>query len=133
MLAHVEHNLAVDGAERLDAGHLADLVRLELDGELTATQAKTVLAEMVAERRVTRRPSPRTSGSRPWTPRPSRRSSTRSIADSPTEWGEYVEGDEKRRGKITGFFVGKVMKATKGQADGRAVNAILAARRSSAG
>ncbi|MBU6330680.1 MAG: hypothetical protein KGR18_12100, partial [Acidobacteria bacterium] len=38
-------------------------------------------------------------------------------------------GDDKRRGKLQGFFVGAVMKATKGQADGRAVTAILDARR----
>jgi len=33
---------------------------------------------------------------------------------------------------LQGFFVGAVMKATKGQADGKAVNAILDARRSAA-
>src|SRR5690349_19710454 len=47
VLTHVEHNLAVDGAASLDVGHFTELVRLELDGKLTATQAKTVLAEMV--------------------------------------------------------------------------------------
>ena len=44
----------------------------------------------------------------------------------------FVEGDEKARGKLTGFFVGKVMKATKGQADGKAVTAILQSRRAAA-
>ncbi len=48
VLTHVEHNLAVDGAESLSAEHLAALVTMETGGELTATQAKTVLAEVVA-------------------------------------------------------------------------------------
>ena len=48
MLRHVEHNLAVEGAERLDPAGLATLVIMEADGELTATQGKAVLAEMVA-------------------------------------------------------------------------------------
>ena len=40
----------------------------------------------------------------------------------------YVNGDDKRRGKLTGFFVGKVMQASKGQADGKTVTAILRQR-----
>src|SRR3546814_19244910 len=47
VLTHVEHNLAVEGAESLSAEHLAALVKMETSGELTATQAKAVLAEMV--------------------------------------------------------------------------------------
>ena len=52
------------------------------------------------------------------------------IAESPEEWADFCGGDDKRRGKLQGFFVGKVMKATRGQADGKAVNAVLDARRS---
>jgi Asp-tRNA(Asn)/Glu-tRNA(Gln) amidotransferase B subunit len=37
-------------------------------------------------------------------------------------------GDEKERRKKSGFFVGEVMKATRGQADGRIVNELLARR-----
>src|SRR3546814_9444868 len=47
LLTHVEHNLAVEGAESLSAEHLAALVKMETSAELTATQAKAVLAEMV--------------------------------------------------------------------------------------
>ncbi|MEZ5312058.1 MAG: Asp-tRNA(Asn)/Glu-tRNA(Gln) amidotransferase subunit GatB, partial [Microthrixaceae bacterium] len=48
------------------------------------------------------------------------------IAANPDEWQRYCDGD----GKLTGFFVGQVMKATKGQADGKAVSALLNARKS---
>ena len=47
------------------------------------------------------------------------------IAEHPDEWASFVAGDEKRRGKLTGFFVGKVMQASKGKADGKAVTAAL--------
>ena len=40
----------------------------------------------------------------------------------------YVEGDDKARGKLTGFFMGKVMQASKGQADGKAATALLRSR-----
>jgi len=47
------------------------------------------------------------------------------IEDHPTEWGRFCEGD----GKVTGFFVGQVMRATKGQADGKVVTQLLNARK----
>ena len=50
------------------------------------------------------------------------------IAAHPEDWAAFTAGDDKERKKKSGFFVGKVMKATSGQADGRAVNEILARR-----
>ncbi len=43
------------------------------------------------------------------------------VANNPDEWERYKGGDEK----LAGFFVGQVMKATGGKADGKAVTAIL--------
>ena len=57
------------------------------------------------------------------------RSSTRSSPPTPTTGTTYVGGDDKRRKKVPGFFIGKVMKATQGQADGKAVTALLEQRR----
>ncbi|MCX6526228.1 MAG: hypothetical protein NTX58_15935, partial [Actinobacteria bacterium] len=42
----------------------------------------------------------------------------------PEQWQRFCEGDPK----ISGFFVGKVMKATQGQADGKVVAGLLADR-----
>jgi Asp-tRNA(Asn)/Glu-tRNA(Gln) amidotransferase B subunit len=39
-----------------------------------------------------------------------------------------VGGDDKERRKKAGFFVGQVMRATQGNADGRIVNELLARR-----
>jgi aspartyl-tRNA(Asn)/glutamyl-tRNA(Gln) amidotransferase subunit B len=127
VLTHVEHNLAVDGAESLDADHLAQLVKMETGGELTATQAKDVLAEMV------------TSGQGPAEIAKAKgyeamgEDALASVVDeviaaNAGEWERFVSGDDKARGKLTGFFVGQVMKATRGQADGKAVTALLRER-----
>ena len=50
------------------------------------------------------------------------------IAAHPEDWAAFTSGDDKERKKKSGFFVGQVMKATGGQADGRAVNEVLARR-----
>ncbi len=50
------------------------------------------------------------------------------IAANPGAWGRYLAGDAK----VTGFFVGQIMRATKGQADGKAVTALLRERAASA-
>ncbi|MBM3684222.1 MAG: Asp-tRNA(Asn)/Glu-tRNA(Gln) amidotransferase subunit GatB [Actinobacteria bacterium] len=129
VLTHIEHNLAVDGADALTALSFAALVALETSGALTATQTKDVLATLVAE-----------GGSGD----PAAIAAAKGyeamasdalagavdavIAANPEEWSRYVEGDERARGKLTGFFVGQVMKQTRGQADGKAVTALLAAR-----
>jgi aspartyl-tRNA(Asn)/glutamyl-tRNA(Gln) amidotransferase subunit B len=130
VLTHVEHNLAVEGAERLDPARLAALVTMETGGELTATQAKAVLAEMVV------------SGDDPAAIAKAKGFEAMSagalgavvdqaIADNPDEWQSYLAGDGKARGKLTGFFMGKIMQATKGQADGKAATALLRERASS--
>ena len=53
---------------------------------------------------------------------------SRLIAEHPDDWAAFTSGDEQERKKKSGFFVGQVMKATGGQADGRAVNELLAHR-----
>ncbi len=123
-LTHAEHHLADDRAQELDPAAFAALVRMETDGALTATQAKTVLAELVAgggdpaaiaaERGFEAMDTSELEGMVDGI-----------IAANPDEWQRYCDGDAK----ITGFFVGQVMQATGGKADGKAVTALLAARR----
>jgi aspartyl-tRNA(Asn)/glutamyl-tRNA(Gln) amidotransferase subunit B len=48
----------------------------------------------------------------------------RVIAANPDQWTRFVEGE----GKLMGFLVGEVMRATKGKADGKAVTALLRQR-----
>jgi aspartyl-tRNA(Asn)/glutamyl-tRNA(Gln) amidotransferase subunit B len=127
---HVINNLSVeDGADSLDPAGFAALVSMEVAGELTATQAKAVLAEMVsggkdpvaiaAELGFEAMDTSELEGLIDGL-----------IADNPGEWDRFVSGDDRERGKMQGFFTGQIMKATKGQADGKIVNQILSARRS---
>jgi aspartyl-tRNA(Asn)/glutamyl-tRNA(Gln) amidotransferase subunit B len=129
VLTHVEHNLAVDGAGSLDPDRLATLVIMETGGELTATQAKAVLAEMVVSgddpAAIAKAKGFEAMGADALTS-----AVDQVIAGHPDEWARYVEGDDKARGKLTGWFVGQVMAATKGQADGKAVTALLRERAS---
>jgi aspartyl-tRNA(Asn)/glutamyl-tRNA(Gln) amidotransferase subunit B len=127
VLTHVEHNLAIEGAERTSPAHLAALVTMETAGELTATQAKVVLAEVVA------------TGEDPASIAQAKgfealdSGALESLVDGviaahPEEWEQYRSGDAKAQGKLTGFFMGKVMQASKGQADGKAATALLRQR-----
>jgi aspartyl-tRNA(Asn)/glutamyl-tRNA(Gln) amidotransferase subunit B len=127
VLTHVEHNLAVDGAESLSADHLAALVRMETGGELTATQAKTVLAEVVATGRAPADVA-KEKGFEALDTGALERIVDEVIAAHPDEWATFQTGDDKARGKLTGFFMGKVMQASKGQADGKAATALLRSR-----
>ena len=128
LLTHAEQNLAVDGAADLDPGAFAELVRMEAEGALTPTQAKAVLAEMVG------------TGAAPAAIATEKGFAALSagalggvvdgIIAGNAEAGErVVTGDDEARGKLTGFFVGQVMKATQGNADGKTVTALLEQRR----
>jgi aspartyl-tRNA(Asn)/glutamyl-tRNA(Gln) amidotransferase subunit B len=133
VLTHVEHNLAVEGADQLDPARLAELVGLELEGKLSATQAKTVLAEMVS------------GGGRPADIAADHGFEALDAnvlegvladirAGKPDVWDEFVslpDGDKKLK-KLKSVFTGEIMKATKGQADGKVVNALLDQERSHA-
>ncbi|MEE3276064.1 MAG: Asp-tRNA(Asn)/Glu-tRNA(Gln) amidotransferase subunit GatB [Actinomycetota bacterium] len=126
VLVHVENNLA-DGSGELTTASFAALVAMETGGDLTATQAKTVLADLVA------------SGGDPTAHAATHGFEAmdtsaledlvdRLIAEHPDDWAGFVGGDDRERRKKSGFFVGLVMRATQGQADGRIVNELLARR-----
>lgn len=134
VLNHIEHNLAVDGAAALDPTMLARLVNLEFEGKLTATQAKTVLADMVETGRDPDAIA-KDRGFEAMDTGALEEIVDRVIADNADSWAEFVavdDGDKKIK-KLKGFFTGAVMKASKGQADGRAVDALLTQRRAEAG
>jgi aspartyl-tRNA(Asn)/glutamyl-tRNA(Gln) amidotransferase subunit B len=121
LLTHAEHNVTERGA--LTATAFAALSKLEVGGALTATQAKTVLAELIE------------SGGDPEAIAKARGfeamddSALESLidqllADNPDAFEKLKAGDKK----VVGFFTGAVMKATQGKANGGAVNKILQQR-----
>ncbi len=135
LLTHAEHNLAGVTRERLSASSFALLTRMEIDGRLTATQAKVVLAEMV-EAGSPGVGSVGDHGDQDPVAIAARKGfeamdndALAAIVDDlidshPDAWAKFRNGDAK----ITGFFVGAVMKATQGKADGKAVSSLLRER-----
>ncbi|HKY13741.1 MAG TPA: Asp-tRNA(Asn)/Glu-tRNA(Gln) amidotransferase subunit GatB [Microthrixaceae bacterium] len=124
LLTHAEHNLSDERAVSLDPTHFAELTTLEVGGSLTATQAKQVLVQMVGSGRS---PS-EIAAERGFESMDS--TELESILDGliaahPDDWAKYTAGEDK----VAGFFVGQVMKATGGKADGKAVTALLRQRR----
>jgi len=111
------------GARRLDAAAFAALVRMEGAGELTATQAKDVLAEMLG------------AGGDPAAIAKARGYQVLSsdaltaavdevIAAEAELCARFRAGDDK----VLGALVGKVMDATQRRADGKLVPALLRER-----
>ena len=106
------------------ARRFAELVALELAGKLTATQTKTVLADMIDTGDAPADIAAR-NGFEAMDTGALKSVVDGLIADNPAEWQRFCDGD----GKVTGFFVGQVMKATQGKADGKAVTALINARK----
>mgnify|MGYP001027030483 CR=1 FL=1 len=123
VLVHIENNLA-DGHGALTADSFAALVAMETGGDLTATQAKTVLADLV-ESGGDPAAIAATHGFEAMDTSLIEELVDDLIARHPDDWAAFVDGDEKERKKKSGFFVGQIMKSTRGQADGRVVNQIL--------
>ena len=118
---------AFDGAGRLDPDGFCRLLLMESRSELTTAQARDVLRHMLV------------SGGDPAAIASSLGFAALSsgalgsaidevIALYPGEWERFVAGEDK----LQGFFIGKVKAATGGNADLKAVPALLRARRGSA-
>ncbi|NCG25139.1 MAG: Asp-tRNA(Asn)/Glu-tRNA(Gln) amidotransferase subunit GatB, partial [Actinobacteria bacterium] len=124
VLTRLQNDVAVSDWSKLTSSSLAALITMETSGELTATQAKHVLADLIE------------SGGEPAAIAAERGFEVMEgneleglvdqlIADNPGEWSRFTSGDDGDRKKMQGFFTGQIMKATKGQADGRAIAELL--------
>ena len=126
-VARVANELAglLPQAATLPEADFASLLVLEHDGALSATQAKTVLAELVEAGGGDPQAVATAHGFEQLDTSALDAVLDELVSTHPDEWTRYVEGDDK----LAGFFTGKVMAATKGQADGKAVNQALRSRR----
>lgn len=127
VVVHLNNNLA-DGVGHLTPESFAALVTMEVGGELSSTQTKEVLAEMQA------------SGGNPSAIAAARGFEAMDtseldgmlddlIANHPDEWARFCGDDEGDSKKMAGFFTGQIMKATRGQADGKVVAQLMQSRR----
>ena len=114
----------LDGAGRLSPAAFAKLVSMEVGGELTATQAKAVLAAMLAGEGDDPRAIAAGRGFEAMDVTALEIVVDEVIAANPGPWERFKAGDAK----VAGMFVGQVMKRTQGKADGKVVNRILGER-----
>ena len=114
-----------DAARRLDVGAFTELLRMEQDGKLSATQAKTVLADML-ENRGDPAEIARRRGFEALATDSLAAVVAEVVAAHPDEWQRYLGGEDK----LVGFFTGHVMRATSNRANGKAVAAELRRLRS---
>jgi aspartyl-tRNA(Asn)/glutamyl-tRNA(Gln) amidotransferase subunit B len=112
---------------RLPAKDLAALTVLERDGKLTATQAKTVLADMLEAGGGDPAAIAAAKGFEALDSSVMEKFVDDAIAADPEAWEKYRAGEDKAMGAL----IGAVMKLSKGKADGKAATAILQQRRSS--
>lgn len=125
-LVHVKEAFAEQGDRpTVPAADLAQLTRLEIDGQLTATQAKQVLAEIVVAGGGDAASIAAAKGFEAMDDSELESMVDDAIAAQSDAWEKFCAGE----GKAMGALVGAVMKASKGQADGKAVTALLQARR----
>ena len=129
VVVHLDNNLA-SGLGQLSAESFADLVKMETGGDLSSTQTKTVLAEMV-ESGGTAADIAAAKGFEAMDTSELDGMVDELIAANPEQWERYCGDDEGDAKKMAGFFTGQIMKATQGQADGKVVSQLLSSRKGS--
>ena len=125
-LVHVKEAYADQGAEpSVAAQDLALLTNLEVQGKLTATQAKTVLAEIVADGGGDAAAIAAAKGFEAMDSGSLEVLVDQAIAANTEAWSKFCAGE----GKAMGALVGAVMKLSQGKADGKQVTALLTAKK----
>jgi aspartyl-tRNA(Asn)/glutamyl-tRNA(Gln) amidotransferase subunit B len=125
-LIYVQQAFADAGSSpAVPAADLAKLTVLERDGKLSATQAKTLLADLVENGGGDAAAMAAAKGFEAMDNSAVEKMVDDAIAADPSAWAKYMAGEEKAAGAI----VGRVMKASQGKADGKVVSAIMQSRR----
>ena len=125
-LVHVKEAYAEQGSRpNVPAADLARMIVMESSGKLTSTQAKTVLAELVANGGGNAEEIAARHGFEAMDTSALEAMVDEAIAAQPEAWAKYCAGEEKAMGAL----VGAIMKASKGKADGKAVTALLQSKR----
>jgi aspartyl-tRNA(Asn)/glutamyl-tRNA(Gln) amidotransferase subunit B len=115
---------APEAGRLLDPEAFAKLISLEATGQLTATQSKKVLAVMLDAGGDPEKIASDL-GFEALADDAVAGAVDEAIAGSPEQWQKFIDGNDK----MANYFVGQVMKATKGKADPAAVTRLLQERR----
>jgi aspartyl-tRNA(Asn)/glutamyl-tRNA(Gln) amidotransferase subunit B len=125
-LVYVQQAFAEEGSTpKVAARDIAMLTQMERDAKITATQAKTILSEMVANGGGDPVALAAAKGFEALDTSAVEAMVDAAIAQQADAWAKYCAGEEKAMGAL----VGAIMKASQGKADGKVVTAILQARR----
>lgn len=128
-LVYVQQGFADAGqSPKVPPRDLAALTVLERDAKVTSTQAKTILAEIVAADGGDPVAIAEAKGFRALDLTALAELVDGVIASQGDAWAKYCAGEEKALGAL----VGAAMKSSQGKADGKAVTALLQTRRDSA-
>jgi len=121
-LVFVKEAFADEGAApSVPASDLAKLTTLTADGAVTATQAKQILTALIERGGGDAEAIAAEMGFEAMDTSELEAMVDQAIADNADAWAKFCAGE----GKAMGALVGAVMKASKGQADGKAVSALL--------
>ncbi|MGZ4771424.1 MAG: Asp-tRNA(Asn)/Glu-tRNA(Gln) amidotransferase subunit GatB [Ilumatobacteraceae bacterium] len=118
-LVHVKEAFA--DSPSVPAGDLAKLTTMEVSGKLTATQAKAVVAELIANGGGDAAQIAAAKGFEAMESDALGPLVDQAIAENAEAWAKFCAGE----GKAVGALVGAVMKLSQGKADGKAVTALL--------
>ena len=125
-LVYVQQAFAEAGANpAVPARDLAGLTLLERDAKVTATQAKTILSEIVANGGGDAVAIAAAKGFEALDTSAVEAMVDAAIAAQPDAWAKYCGGEEKAMGAL----VGAIMKSSQGKADGKVVTALLQKKR----
>ncbi len=116
---------ALEDLPRLPEATFVEVVAMESAGEVSATQAKSLLGALLAGEDTDPRRLAQAKGFEQMAEGALRSLVEELISTHPDEWARYRDGDDK----LAQFFIGQVMRRTKGQANGKAVVEELNARR----
>jgi aspartyl-tRNA(Asn)/glutamyl-tRNA(Gln) amidotransferase subunit B len=125
-LVYVQQAFSEAGANPVvPAKDLAALTLLERDAKVTATQAKTILSEIVANGGGDAVAIAAAKGFEALDTSAVEAMVDAAIAAQPDAWAKYCGGEEKAMGAL----VGAIMKSSQGKADGKVVTALLQKKR----
>jgi aspartyl-tRNA(Asn)/glutamyl-tRNA(Gln) amidotransferase subunit B len=125
-IIYVQQAFAEVGAQpSISAKNIADLTVMERDGKVTATQAKTILSEIVEKGGGDPTAIAQAHGFEAMDYSAVEAMVDAAIAAQPDAWAKYCGGEDK----AVGALVGAVMKASQGKADGKIVTALLQKRK----
>ncbi|MEO5974148.1 MAG: Asp-tRNA(Asn)/Glu-tRNA(Gln) amidotransferase subunit GatB, partial [Ilumatobacteraceae bacterium] len=128
-LVYVQQGFADEGSSpKVPAGDLSALTVLERDAKITSTQAKTILAEIIATNGGDPAAIAEAKGFRALDLTSLSEIVDGVIVSQGDAWNKYCAGEEKALGAL----VGAAMKSSQGKASGKAVTALLQSRRDSA-